>query len=79
LKCNNCKFAGLFHCAHPQKYITSFLDICDLYKKGKDTIIFDNTVICDSCKKKVHINDVKTFNKGSKFICMECLEKTYDA
>lgn len=74
--CDNCNFAGLFHCAHPKRYIQPFKqeDSCELYQKGEPRTIINNTVVCSKCGKVVNINDCITEAKGSKFICKECIK-----
>ena len=78
MKCNTCYFSALFHCGHPQRYIQSFIEDCGLYqKRGGEVKMIDETVICSECYQTVNINDVQIFAKGSKYICNECLAKSF--
>jgi hypothetical protein len=74
MKCSNCYFTSLFHCAHPKRYIQPFLEDCDLYKEGDEIVSFDNTIVCNECGNKVNVDDAKVFGKGSRIICNECLK-----
>ena len=74
--CDNCYFAGLFHCTHPQNYIQPFKEVsCDLYKEGPERVRINERFRCTSCNKIFNINTMFSKDKGARLLCGECNKK----
>ena len=78
MKCDYCEFAGLFDCTHPQYWIKSFRENCNLFRalpNGEMRVKVDYNVNCSYCHEKVHMDDAHIGAKGSRYICEKCYGK----